>query len=506
MCIQNENTGKRYRQSARLRILVGVLIGAASAVAQLPTATVLGVVKDSSGAVVPGASLAIRNVETGQSRTATTGEGGAYRFAALPVGNYEIRVEHPGFQTVVRSGLVLTVSQEAVVNFALEVGGIEQTVAITAEAPLVNTTSGSLGGLVDERRVAELPLNGRNYIQLTLLQPGVMEHRTKSPGNETVGTWFSSNGAPVRSNSYLLDGAMIQGYGGTNTASMSGSTLGIEGIREYRVITNSSSAEYGMTMGSQMVIVSKGGSNTFHGSLLEYLRNDNLDARNFFDRKTALTPGRLPEFKRNNFGGSFGGPIRKDQLFFFGVYEGLRERLGVTTLSNVIPPSAKVEGGLVPQIAAVTRPLLALFPDPNLLPGNQFTFPFSQPTREDYGQMRGGSHGFDKRFDVRAVHDFGRGTDRAPQLPAVPNQPVESGAVRHLGREPRVLAGAIEYFPILLQPHQNGDRFSLGNHWPPILVCPRPGTGGDQHRRRNHPGGDGKRAQRQGAEYLYLER
>src|SRR5262249_33648610 len=146
---------------------------------------------------------------TGLTRTAVGAEDGSYRFSALPVGPYEVRAEQPGFQTQVRSGLTLTVSQEAVVNFTLQVGAIEQTVAVTAEAPLVNTTSGALGGLVEERRVAELPLNGRNFIDLTLLQPGITQHRNLGVAASTVGLWFSSNGAPLRSNNYLLDGAIM---------------------------------------------------------------------------------------------------------------------------------------------------------------------------------------------------------------------------------------------------------------------------------------------------------
>ncbi|MBI2817463.1 MAG: TonB-dependent receptor [Acidobacteria bacterium] len=364
-----------------------LVCGTRGSLAQLPTATILGVVRDASGAVMPEATLTARHQQTGQTRSALTAADGSYRFSALPVGPYEVRVEHAGFRSEVRSGLTLTVGQEAVVNFTLELGAVEQTVAVTAEAPLVNTTTGSLGGLVDEQRVADLPLNGRNYIDLTLLQPGVQQQSNRTYTGSMTGTWLSSNGAPIRSNNYLLDGAIMQNLMGATSASVSGSTLGLEGIREYRVVTNSFSAEYGMTMGSQTMIVSKSGTNAFHGSLFEYLRNDNLDARNFFDRKTAITPGRLPEFKRNNFGASFGGPIQKDKTFFYGVYEGLRERLGITSVSNTIAPSSKVDGGLVPQISPVIRPLLTLYPDPNL-PNNQFTFPFSQPTREDYGQMR----------------------------------------------------------------------------------------------------------------------
>ena len=375
------------RHLVRFTVLL-VLLGASVALrAQLPTATVLGAVKDSSGAVVPGATVTARNVDTGQTRAGVTGADGSYRFPALAVGSYEIHVEQAGFRAEVRRGLTLTVAQEAVVNFTLQVGNIEQTVAVTAEAPLVNTTSGSLGGLVDEQRMADLPLNGRNYIELTLLQTGITNYQARGSNPGSAGTSFSSNGAPLRSNSYLLDGASMVTLPGATSAAVSNSTLGVEGIREFRVITNSFSAEYGMTMGSQMLMVSKGGTNTFHGSAFEYLRNSALDARNFFDLQTATTPRRLPAFTRNNFGGSGGGPLRKDKTFLYGVYEGLRERLGVTKVNNTIPLSARVDGGLVPQISPVIKPLLPLFPDPNL-PNGQFTAPFSQPTDESYGQMR----------------------------------------------------------------------------------------------------------------------
>lgn len=354
-----------------------------SALAQLPTATILGVVKDTSGAVVPSAALTARNVATGQTRTAISEQDGTYRFSALPVGTYEVRVEHAGFQTEVRKDITLTVAQEAVLNFSLQVGTIEQTVSVTAELPLVNTTSGSLGGLVSQERVADLPLNGRNYIELTLLQPGIQVNKNINAQAGMTGVWFSSNGAPVRSNAYLLDGAMMQTLMGSSTASVSGTTLGIEGIREWRVITNSFTAEYGMSMGSQTVMVTKSGTNSFHGSLFEYLRNSALDARNFFDRKTLATPRRLPPFTRNQFGASAGGPIKKDKTFVFGVYEGFRERLGTTQTVNTIPASARA-GAVNP----VIQPILALYPLPNLTATNQFTWSFGQPTSENFGQMR----------------------------------------------------------------------------------------------------------------------
>ena len=406
-----------WKQLRVIFLLLGMAGGASLALAQLPTATILGVVKDATGAVMPDATLTARNVETGQSRSAVSGGDGSYRFSALPVGSYEIRVGQAGFQTAVRSGLTLTVGQEAVVNFTLEVGAVTQTVAVTAEAPLVNTTSGSLGGLVGEESVADLPLNGRNYIDLTFLQPGISQNKNMTAGGTFVGSWFSSNGAQVRSNSYLLDGAVMQNFLGGSASSIANTTLGIDGIREWRVVTNNFSAEYGLTMGSQMAIVTKSGTNSFHGSLFEYLRNSALDARNFFDRKTAVTPRRLPPFTRNNFGGSIGGPVKQDKLFFFGTYEGLRERLGATKVSNMFPAECHGAGGAAvwngqgtrpagslgpcPQlgsnpsgpntnsvtISPVTAPLLALLPNPNL-PNNQLTFPFNQPTGENYGQGR----------------------------------------------------------------------------------------------------------------------
>ena len=388
MFARTAGTGAR-NVSRKVWLAVGILccVTSYAAWAQLPTATILGVVKDSTGAIVPGVELSARNVETGQTRHTVAGADGSYRFSALPVGNYEVRVEHPGFQTQIRSGLTLAVAQEAVLNFTLEIGAVEQTLSVNAEAPLVETTSGSLGGLVDEQKVSELPLNGRNYIDLTLLQTGVNLHSRHGDTAGATGTWFSSSGAPVRSNSFLLDGASMITIWGSSSASIGNTTLGVEGIREFRVVTNSFSAEYGVTMGSQTVIVSKSGANAFHGSLFEYVRNSALDARNFFDYKSRASNRRLPAFTRNQFGGAAGGAIRREKTFFHTTFEALRERLGVTKIANVIPTSNKVDGGLVPQIHPNIKPLLTIYPDPNL-PNNQFTFPYTQPTREDYGQAR----------------------------------------------------------------------------------------------------------------------
>jgi hypothetical protein len=366
------------------------------------TGTIQGTVRDSTGAVVPNTTITVRSLETGLVRTASSGANGAYRIAALPVGSYEVRAEQMGFQTEVHSSVGLTVGQEAVVNFSLQVGAVEQTIEVTGEAPLVNTTSGTIGALVDENQVSELPLNGRNYINLTLLQPGVVQHRTTTLALSSVGTWMVINGAPPRSNFFLMDGAPMNNYGDASTSSVGANTLGVEAIREWRVVTRSYSAEYGMRMGGQMVIVTKGGTNEFHGSLFENFRNSALDARNFFDYKTEAFGGRLPPFRRNQYGGSLGGPILQDKLFFFVTYEGLKERVGQTIITNTIGAGCQAgAGGVVtntacPQLGStasvtvspVMAPLLALYPAPNL-PGNRLTFPFTQPTDEHYGMIRG---------------------------------------------------------------------------------------------------------------------
>ena len=242
-----------------------------SAWAQLPTGTILGVVKDSSGAVVPGAAVTVQSSETNQTRTVTTDSSGAYRVNALPVGHYDVKVEHTGFKTETQVGLNLEVGQEAVIDIALQVGSTGQTIQVTGEAQQINTTNSTLGGVVSEQTIADLPLNGRNYVDLTLLQAGITQHKdlTNSSGLQP-GTVFSSNGAPFQSNSFMLDGASLVNTFSVTAASGTGNTLGVDGIREYKVVTNNLSAEYGMTMGSQTVLVSKSGTNSFHGDGFEF--------------------------------------------------------------------------------------------------------------------------------------------------------------------------------------------------------------------------------------------
>jgi hypothetical protein len=409
--------------------MVVILLCSSAMLAQLPTATILGTVKDSSGGIVPGADITARETQTNQTRTDKSGADGAYRFDALPVGVYEITVKAAGFQTAVQSRLTIQVGQSALSDFTLQVGSTSQTVTVSAEAVnLVDTTSSSLGSVVNQQQITDLPLNGRNYNDLTLLQAGVTKSINSSNLNYIGynGTAYSSNGATQRSNMYLLDGAIQQSASGNNGSSALGTTLGVDGIEEYKVITNSFDAQYGMVMGSVMTIVSKSGTNAFHGDGFDFLRNSMLDARNYFDLPPAKLNGhRNPEFRRNQFGASLGGPIRKDKTFFFATYEGLRALLNTTNTTTTLgslafPTACHGPGGTVfqstnsanpnycPQLGAASAtllpqiaPYLTLYPAPNL-PGNAGTvngvsvpgiasnygFVYAQRAHENYGQIR----------------------------------------------------------------------------------------------------------------------
>jgi hypothetical protein len=389
-----------------LLCLFAFLLGGSMMQAQLPTGTILGVVKDSSGAVVPGAKITVLSTGTGQTRAVVTGGDGAYRLDALPIGNYQITAEASGFRTEVQSGLTLSVGEELAANITLQVGEAAQTVSVTGAASLVSTTTSTLSSLITPQRVTELPLNGRNYTSLTLLQPGVTQSGGGSlTGFGSAGIEFSSMGLPISSNNYMLDGAILTNALDANGASGTGTTLGIDGIQEYRLITNGEDAEYGMKMASQTVIVSKSGTNQFHGDVFEFLRNSSLDARNDFDLPpTNPTLGkRLPEYRRSQFGGAAGGPIIKDKMFYFGVYEGLRSYLGTTNQDTTLAPGCQGGAGAVimeascPQLSlpvggsATIAPQMArfvsLFPAPNL-PNNVYGFVYPQNTVEDYAQLR----------------------------------------------------------------------------------------------------------------------
>jgi len=321
----------RKRMCLSIVSTVVLILLAIPVVAQLPTATILGVAKDASGGVLPNATVTVTNVDTGLTRTVKTTDDGEFRLPELPVGRYEVKGEHAGFKIVTRKGITLEVTQQAVINLDFEVGSTDQQVVVNEEAPMVNTQDATLGGTINETKMTELPLNGRNYIDLALYQPGVDQDKNQ---RNSQGTTFSVNGAPPRSNNFTLDGAILQTMlGRSPVAGDSGNALGMDGVKEFRIVAGTFQAEYGLAMGSQMVAVSKGGTNQFHGDVFEYFRNNALDANDFFANQAGVP---IAPLHKNQFGAAFGGPIKKDKLFFYAVYEGIRQTLGVP-INNVVP-------------------------------------------------------------------------------------------------------------------------------------------------------------------------
>ncbi len=330
-----------------------LLAGSFDAAQAQVTATVSGRVEDATGASVGGAIVTIKSLETGATRTVTTDETGNYRVLSLAVGAQEVRAEKPGFRSAVRTGVNLFVGQEAVVNLKLDVGEVAQEVTISADSPLVDTTTASVSGLVAEREIKELPLNGRSFDSLITLNAGSINYTYKSPGTVTSsGFTFSVAGRRPLDNIFLLNGIEYTGSSqlSITPGGVSGYLLGIDAVREFNVQTGTYSAEYGKRAGAQVTVVTQSGTNQFHGSVFEFLRNSALDARTIFDINP--TPGAQSSaapFRRNQFGGSAGGPIQKDRLFLFGNYEGFRHRLGIGSIAVV--PDSKVQQGLVPNAA-----------------------------------------------------------------------------------------------------------------------------------------------------------
>jgi Carboxypeptidase regulatory-like domain/TonB dependent receptor-like, beta-barrel len=345
-------------------------IGTQLAVAQT-TAAISGTVKDQSGAVLPGATVTATNTETGISRSVVSGSRGEYHLSSLAVGSYEVKAEMTGFQASVHKGLTLSVGSAAVVDFALQVGNVTQEVTVTAEAPLLDTTTATVSGLVDPAQMREIPLNARSFIDLVPLQTGaVFVDAGSSSATNGFGRKISITGGRPESNVFLLDGADMNDA--SNSAGSAAETVaGVETVREFRVITNAYDAEYGHHTGGVISAITKSGTNQFHGSLFEFFRNNALDAARW--EANAFAGGKKDPFKRNQFGGSFGGPIIKDRTFFFGSYEGLRQRRGFTRTQNV--PGFAARSGFLPNstgtalvatpINPATAPYLALYPQPN---------------------------------------------------------------------------------------------------------------------------------------------
>ncbi len=311
----------------KLVCLMVVVAAGVNVFAQQITGSVRGTVLDPSGAVVQSASVSARQTETGLTRSAMTDHSGAYVLLELPVGHYQLQVEARGFQTYVQQGIILNVNETATIPVRLVVGAETQQVQVMADAQLIQGTVTSLGKTVSGREVLDLPLDGRNFTQLGLLQPGVVPLTPgleEAGGSLRAGQAYAVNGQRPESNNFLIDGA--NNFNGVD----GGFVLKppVDAITEFKILTHNASAEFGQSLGSTTNIITRSGANSFHGALWEFLRNDALDATNYFAATTE-------PLKQNQFGGTIGGPIRRDKTFFFGYYEGFRNRQGETDSSTV---------------------------------------------------------------------------------------------------------------------------------------------------------------------------
>src|SRR5258707_3027588 len=308
-------------------LFVSLFLPVLSPRAQEITGSIRGAILDPSGATISGASVTATQIETGLQRKTMSDSNGTYVILALPVGHYRVEAEAAGFQQLSRDGITLDVNQNANVPFRLAVGGESYKVEVNSDASLIESTATSLGKTVQEREILDLPLNGRNFTQLGVLQAGVVPITpglAAAGGSLREGQAYSVNGQRPESNNFLIDGA--DNFNGVD----GGFVLKppVDAIAEFRILTHTSNAEFGHSTGSTTNIITRSGTNSLHGALWEFLRNDAFDAKSFFAQT-------VEPLKRNQFGGTLGGPIKRDKTFFFGYYEGLRNRQGETTRATV---------------------------------------------------------------------------------------------------------------------------------------------------------------------------
>jgi hypothetical protein len=367
-----------------------------SSYAQSPNASLRGRVTDVSQAVIVGARILAINVGTNIPYEGATNSAGEYYIPNLLPGTYRIEAEKTGFSSVEKPGVVLHIQEEVEINFELAIGSISEKITVEGGAPLVELSSSAPGTVVDSRTVRELPLNGRSWTDLATLQPGVVAVETQvsytqaaDRGNRGFGSQVSISGGRVRENSYRIDGVSVNDYANGGPGSVLGGTLGVDAVEEFSVLTANTPAEYGRTSGGVISAITRSGTNGLHGSAYEFLRNSALDAPNAFDT------GSAPPFKRNQFGGSLGGPIWKDRTFFFADYEGNRQSTGITDTVDV-PSIAARAGNLTTGSVTVdpsAQKYLALWPLPNvnpLAPGDTGIYKFvaQQVVNENFATIR----------------------------------------------------------------------------------------------------------------------
>ncbi|HVX67460.1 MAG TPA: carboxypeptidase regulatory-like domain-containing protein [Bryobacteraceae bacterium] len=347
-----------------MRYVLGVLALALSVCAQDPTATLEGRVTDPSGAVISGATVKVTRADTGAVQTQQTTGAGTFSFSLLPAGSYEVRVESANFTPWVQTAIPLSINQTARLTIRMQVAGASEVVMVEGTAALVEMGSNTLGNVVSGRELVDLPLNGRNFTQLGLLQPGVAPITAgiaTAGGSLRSGQAYAVNGQRPESNSFLLDGTR-----NVNRVD-SGYVLRtpVDAIQEFRILTETAPAEYGGSSGATTTVVTRSGSNALHGDVYEFLRNDKLDSRNFFSEQ-------VEPLKQNQFGATAGGPIRRNRDFFFAYYEGFRNRQGITKAATV-PTAAQREGdfsGLTDPQSGQPVPLINYFTG-QPFPGNR---------------------------------------------------------------------------------------------------------------------------------------
>src|SRR5258708_40125609 len=400
--------------------LLATLAGALPVYAQV-VASITGIVTDPSGAPISAAAVTAKNLETGAVRSTATDDAGRYLVLSLAVGQYEVRVTKAGFKEAVRSGIQLAIGQEARVDLNLQVGAVETQVIVNSDVLLVSTTTSDISGLVGARQIKELPLNGRSFDLLLPLNPGIVNFTSQKTGgtgisNSTTANNFAVSGNRPQQNIFLLNGIEYSGAAENNVqpGGTSGMLLGVDAVREFSVQRDSYGAEFGKRPGGQVVIVTQSGTNQWHGTAFEFLRNNVLYSPNFFDQ------GDAPPFRRNQFGASMGGPVRKDKSFLFANYEGFRQHLHQTSVAFV--PDLTSRANAAPSV----QPLLNLWPTPTAkdldfaAPGTcpapincgiaeVFSSPL-QTIREDFGTSRV-DHIFSQRDTLSGIYPVDDGQD-----------------------------------------------------------------------------------------------
>ncbi len=344
--------------------------------AQAVNGNILGIVQDQQGGAIAKAEITTRNIDTGAIRKVTSADNGEYRVTSIPAGPYEVTITAPGFKTEVRSGVGVTVGADVNLSFSMTVGAVTEKVEVTGEVAQVDTSSSAMGGFVNASTIRELPLNGRDWLQLTLLQPGALNNpgtpqADTSRASRGNGLQISISGGRPTENVFRIDGLVINDHSNNGPGSSLRVNMGVDAIREFSVLTNNYSADFGRGASGVINAITKSGTNDYHGSLYYFHRNSALDARNFFDAKT------IAPFRRHQYGGAVGGAIKKDKTFFFTNYERLTEAKGLSFNSDTL--SANGHNGIICVAAGsntcastkqVTidpriKPYLALYPLPN---------------------------------------------------------------------------------------------------------------------------------------------